>query len=469
MAIDDIDRQIAEKDRQLAEKDRRIAELEATVAKLLARIAELERRLGVNSQNSSKPPSSDPPDAPKKPPRKKRSKRGARKGHEPHLKELLPPEKVNQRIEIKPEVCPDCGGEHFADSGEEPLRDQFIDVPPVAIDVTEYVRPVRACTGCGAHVYAPLPDDAPSSCFGAGVLALVGVLTGVLNVSKRKALMIMNEVFHVPMSLGGLSNCEERLSDSLAAPYDEVADYVREQEIAHADETGWRRGNRLKGWLWTLGCSTAALFMVHAKRGQDAARKLLDGFCGILISDRWNGYNFFGGVRQICWAHLKRDFNAISEAKGRLGEIGAELHDLAKRILKMRRRVRDGTLQWQTFQRRMPKLMTEVEELLEEGASFNGPLAGKCREIFKSRKYMWTFVTCEEVEPTNNHAERMVRQGVIWRKMSFGTQSERGARYVERVLTVCATCRLRSRSVIEFLREACRCHMQNAEAPLLIG
>jgi transposase len=132
--------------------------------------------------------------------------------------------------------------------------------------------------------------------------------------------MIMNEVFHVPMSLGGLSNCEEQLSDSLATPYGEVAQYVRDQEIAHADETGWRRGNRLKGWLWALGCSTAAFFMVHAKRSQDAARRLLGGFCGILTSDRWNGYNFFAGLRQLCWAHLKRDFNAISEANGRLGE-----------------------------------------------------------------------------------------------------------------------------------------------------
>lgn len=458
-----------DKDRRIAELEKENAELRATVAKLLARIDELERRLGINSTNSSKPPSSDPPDAPKKPPRKKRKKRGAKKGHEPHLKELLPPDRVTRSIEIEPEVCPDCGGEHFTESGEDALRDQFIDVPPVEIDVTEYVRPVRACTGCGARVYAPLPEDAPAHVFGPGVLALVAILTGVLNVSKRKAQMIMNEVFTVPMSLGGLSNCEEQLSDSLATPYDEVAEYVREQEIAHADETGWRRGNRIKGWLWTLGCATAAVFMVHAKRGQDAARKLLDDFCGVLVSDRWGGYNFFGGRRQICWAHLKRDFLAISEARGRLGEIGKKLHELSQRILALRRRVRDGTLHWRTFQNRMPPLMAEVEALLSEGASHDGALAGKCREILKCRGHLWTFVEYEEVEPTNNHAERMVRQGVLWRKTSFGTQSERGARYVERVLTVCATCRLQGRSVIEFLREACRCHLQNLDAPALIG
>lgn len=446
------------------------AGLRARIEKLEQVIANLERKLGVNSRNSSKPPSSDGPDAPLLPARKARKmKRGARKGHKPHLKMSLPPDQVTRRVEIEPEVCPDCAGEHFVASNEEPLRDQFIDVPPVEIDVTEYVRPVRECTDCGVLVYAPLPENTPKSCFGPGVLALVAVLTGVLNVSKRKAMLVMNEVFNVPISLGGLSNCEEQISNSLAAPYDEVIEHLRGQEVAHADETGWRRGNRAKGWLWTLCCTTAAAFMVHAKRGQEAARQLLGQFPGVLVSDRWGGYNFFGGLRQVCWAHLKRDFNAVSEMSDRLGEIGAELHGLATQILRLRARVRDGTLQWKTFQNRMPPLMADVEKLLAEGALYEGALAGKCRAIFKQRKHLWTFVERKAVEPTNNHAERVVRQGVLWRKSSFGTQSERGARYVERVLTAGATCRLQGRSVIEFMREACLCHTRNLTAPSLIG
>jgi len=452
-----------------SQKDELIKCLQKENAELKARVRELERLLGINSRNSSKPPSSDPPSAPKKSAPKRRKKPGAKIGHEPHLKKLLPPDKVNQSRVIEPETCPDCDGEHFVDSGQEALRDQFIDVPPVAINVTEYVRPVRECTGCGALVYAPLPENAPKSCFGPGVLALVAVLTGVLNVSKRKATRVMNEVFNVPMSLGGLSNCEERIGHSLAAPYDEVIEHIREQEVAHADETGWPRGNRAKGWLWALCCTTAAAFMVHSDRGQAAARKLLDQFSGVLVSDRWGGYNFFTGLRQICWAHLKRDFKAISESDGQLGKIGAELHDLATRILRLRTRVRDGTLKWRTFQNRMPPLIEQVEMLLKEGALHEGSLAGKCRKIIKYREHLWTFVEREDVEPTNNHAERVVRQGVLWRKSSFGTQSERGARYVERVLTAGATCQLQGRSVIEFIREACRCHVQNLAAPSLIG
>jgi transposase len=290
----------------------------------------------------------------------------------------------------------------------------------------------------------------------------------MLNTSKRKALAMMNEVFSVPMSLGGLSNCEAQLAGALEKPYNETIEHVRDQAVAYADETGWSKGNRQKGWLWVLVSAGAAVFMVHAQRGQEAARKLLGAFCGALVSDRWGGYNFFCGIRQLCWAHLKRDFKAISQTKGAVGKTGLELYGLARKILKLRKRVRDGTLQWRTFQKRMTPLTNRVEELLEQAAKGKCALSGKCRRILKHRKHLWTFVHNPAVEPTNNIAERAVRQGVLWRKGSFGTQSERGARYVERILTACATCRLQGRSVIEYLREACRCHLNGIPVPSLI-
>jgi transposase len=299
-------------------------------------------------------------------------------------------------------------------------------------------------------------------------LALVGILTGSLNTSKRKALALINEVFQVPLSLGGLSACEEQLAEVLEQPHQEVREYVQQQSAAHADETGWRRGNGKKGWLWTLCCGTAAVFMIHASRGKGAAQKLLGSFAGILHCDRWGAYNCFTGLRQLCWAHLKRDFKALSEAKGRMGRIGRELYDLTWEILRLRKRVRDGTLQWPTFQHRMQPLMKRVETLLEKGADSGLPLSGQCRRIFNQRQYLWTFVYDARVEPTNNLAERIIRQAVLWRKGSFGTQSERGARYAERVLTACATCRLQERSIIEYLRDACHCHLNDLPAPSLI-
>ncbi len=457
-----------DKDAYIKQLENKVVELEKCIETLEKYIEKLERLLGMNSKNSSKPPSSDPPGMSTILPRiLRRKKRGAKNGHRPFMVNLLPPEKVTHRIEMKPRVC-SCGSTNLEETPKEPLRHQIVDIPPITPEVTEYIQPVYRCKDCGEFIYQPLPDEVKRKHFGPGVLAVVAVLTGMLNVSKRKALAMINEVFSVPMSLGGLSNCEEQLAEALEQPHQEIAEHVQTQQTAHADETGWPRGNRLKGWLWMLCCTGAAVFMIQAGRGQTAAKKLLGAFAGVLHCDRWSAYNCFAGLRQLCWAHLKRDFKALSEAKGNMGRIGSELFALAKQILHMRKRVRDGTLLWQTFQRRMEPLIKRVETLLEKGADSGQPLAGQCRRIFNLRQYLWTFVYDERVEPTNNLAERMVRQAVLWRKGSFGTQSERGARYAERILTACATCRLQGRSIIEYLRDACCCHLNGIPVPSLI-
>jgi len=463
----DKDAYIKSLEEKIAALEQRLALLEQENQNLKKRNQELERRLGKNSQNSSKPPSSDPPAMAVALPRRRHKKRGARKGHPPHLRALMPEETIKQRIELSPSACP-CGSTHLEPTTEEPLRHQIVDLPPIEPQVIEYLQPYYRCRDCGSLVYQPLPEQIKRRYFGPGILALVGILTGSLNTSKRKALALINEVFGVPMSLGGLSACEAQISQALAEPHQELLEHMQQQPIAHADETGWPRGNRQKGWLWTLCCTTAAVFMIQAGRGQAAARKLLRAFSGILHSDRWSGYNCFRGWRQLCWAHLKRDFQGLSEVKGSMGRIGRELFALSKEILYLRKRVRDGTLSWQTFQGRLEPLRTRVETLLAKGAASGQPLAGQCRRIFNQRQYLWTFVDDQRVAPTNNLAERMVRQAVLWRKGSFGTQSERGARYAERILTACATCRLQGRSIIVYLREACRCHLDGLAAPSLI-
>jgi len=456
-----------DKDAYIKQLEAENAALKKRITMLEKRIEELERLLGMNSKNSSKPPSSDPPGVGMSLSKRRRKKRGARNGHQPHLRELLPQEFVKKHIHIKPDVCT-CGSTNLKDTDRQPLRHQIVDIPPISPEVIEYVQHIRQCEDCGAFIYRPLPDDIKRKHFGPGVLSVVAVLTGMLNTSKRKALAMMNEVFSVPMSLGGLSNCEAQLAQAFEQPYQEVTEYIQSQQTAHADETGWPRGNRLKGWLWMMCCTSAAVFMIQAGRGQAAAKKLLGVFAGILHCDRWSGYNCFAGLRQLCWAHLKRDFKALSEAKGGIGRIGGELFVLAKQILHMRKRVRDGTLLWQTFQSRMIPLIKRVETLLEKGADSGKSLAGQCRRIYNQRQYLWTFVYDANVEPTNNLAEQTIRQAVLWRKGSFGTQSERGARYVERILTVCATCRLQGRSVIGYLRDACRCHLNGVPVQSLI-
>lgn len=454
-----------DKDARIAELERENAELRELVAEQAKRIEELERRLGMNSDNSSKPPSSDFPPPPQRPP-KRRKKRGARKGRRAHLRELLPPERVKERVTLKPAAC-SCGCEDLEPTAEEPLRHQVVDLPPILPEAVEYVRPILKCRKCGKLVHKALPDEVNRRCFGPGVLAVVAVLTGMVNTSKRKALAMMNEVFNIPMSLGGLSNCEARIAEALEAPWNEAAEAVRAAPVAHADETGWRRGNRERGWLWTLCCASAAAIMVQARRNRKALAKLLGGFCGALVSDRFGAYGFYAGARQLCWAHLKRDFKAMSETKGEMGRIGRELHILAKQLLRIRARVRDGTLHWNTFQQRAAPLAERVETLLAQGAATDATHSRRCKRLVKLKDHLWTFTRDARVEPTNNLAERVVRQGVLWRKGSLGTQSERGARYVERILTVCATRRLQGCSIIVYLREAARCHIDGLPAPSL--
>lgn len=456
------------------DKDAYIKQLETENAALKQRIqmlekhlAELERRLGMNSQNSSKPPSSDSFGGVAPSSQRPHKKRGARNGHEAHMKAFLPESMVQRFIPLKPRVCI-CGSTNLEQTQDPPLRHQYVDILPIKPLVWEYQQFFCRCKDCGTLNHASLPDTIKRRHFGPGVLAIVGILTGVLNTSKRKAAAMLNEVFNVPISLGGLSNCEGQLVQTLEKPYEEVAAYVRQRSVVHADETGWPRGNNEKGWLWMCCCTAAAFFVVQAHRSQQAARAVLGTFAGILVTDRYNAYRFYAGIRQICWAHLKRDFKAISEAGGKLGKIGEPLHALAKEILKLRRRVRDGTLQWQTFQRRMPDLQKRIEALLEKGACFDGILGGKCRDILEHRDWLWTFVQDANIEPTNNLAEQQVRQAVLWRKGSFGTQSKRGARYVERMLTVCATCRLQKRTVIEYLRHACHNHLKGMAVPSLL-
>lgn len=466
---DDMDKDayIQQLETKIAALEQRLALLESRNEILEKRNQELERRLGMNSQNSSKPPSSDPPGTPAPIPPRRHTKRGARNGHPPHLRALMPPEQVTKRVVLSPHLCP-CGSDRLIQTPEEPIRYQIVDVPPIRPAVIEYVQPYYRCRDCGQIVYQPLPEEIRRRPFGPGLLSWVGILTGMVNTSKRKALMVIQECLGIPMSLGGLIACEEQIARALGTPHQELREYVRQQPTAHADETGWPRGNRQKGWLWTLCCATAAVFVIQAGRGQKAAQTLLGTFSGILHCDRWSGYNLFKGTRQLCWAHLKRDFQGLSEAQGRMGRIGKELLDLAQQILGLRKRVRDGTLLWTTFQIRMEPLMRRVEILLERGADSGQQLSGQCRRIFNLRRYLWTFVRVALVEPTNNLAERILRQAVLWRKGSLGTQSERGARYAERILSVCATCRLQGRSIITYLRDACQCHRKGLPIPSLV-
>jgi len=242
----------------------------------------------------------------------------------------------------------------------------------------------------------------------------------------------------------------------LAAIVDRARAFVRSQPVAHPDETGWREG-RKRAWLWTAVTEAVTVFQIARSRGGDVARELLgENFPGFVVSDRWAGYNWLE-LRQFCWSHLKRDVTGFVERGGVGGRIGALLQSQIEKMFHWYSRVRDGTLTRQAFQRRMKPIESRIERLFGAARSrAEGKTRGMAREIYDLRRFLFTFVDNEDVAPTNNAAERAIRPAVLWRKGSFGTDSPRGSRFVERLLTVVATLKQQQRDLFRFLVAACR-------------
>jgi hypothetical protein len=209
------------------------ATLKDQLGAALARIAELEARLGMNSRNSSKPPSSDPPNVAARPKRKPSGRRrGGQPGHKGTTRPLLPPEQVDSIIDLKPEKCDRCG-RALAGDDPKPTRRQVIDVPPVKPDVTEYRRHTLQCE-CGARTTAPLPPGVTESAFSPRIKAMSAMCTGVYRLSRRVADGLMEDFFGVDMSLGSVSACEQTVSEAVAAPVAEARKYVESAPVAHA-------------------------------------------------------------------------------------------------------------------------------------------------------------------------------------------------------------------------------------------
>lgn len=446
-----------------------IRALEARVVTLEGMMQALQEQLNQTSRNSSRPPSSDPSHS--KQPRRPRStrRRGGQPGHPGHTRTLVPVDEVDEVVVIKPAQCTHCQAPLSGDD-PTPWRHQVIEIPPIKPVVTEYQWHQLVCAACGEASRAPWPEGVPSGTYGPRVQAMVALCTGAYRLSKRTTHQVMDEVFGVPMSVGTISPLEQATTEALAAPIEEARTYVQEQEVAHLDETSWRQGGK-RAWLWVAVTSLVTVFVVRLSRGGQVARELLgETFSGILVTDRYSGYNWYPvRWRQLCWAHLLRDFAAMRDRGGASAELGEALLAQAHQMCTWWHRVREGTVQRSTFRTSMSPLRREVERLLEAGSRGGVPkTAGTCQDILQRREALWTFVQVDGVEPTNNTAERSIRPGVLWRKGSFGTQSEEGSRFVESMMTVVSTLKQQQRNILEYLTETCDAALRGDTAPSLL-
>ena len=446
-----------------------IRALEARVATLEGMMEAVQEQLTQTSRNSSRPPSSDPPhhERPRRP--RSQRRRGGQPGHPGHTRTLIPVDEVDEVVVLKPEQCTQCQAPLLGDD-PTPWRHQVIEIPPMKPVVTEYQWHQLVCAACGEVTRAPWPEGVPSGTYGPRVQATVSLYTGAYRLSKRTTQQMMDEVFGVPMSVGTIGPLEQATTAAVAAPVEEARRYVHEQAVAHLDETSWRQGGK-RAWLWVAVTCWVTVCVVRMSRGGHVARELLgETFAGILVTDRYSAYNWYPvRWRQLCWAHLLRDFEAMRGRGGRSEEIGDALLAQAHQMFTWWHRVRQGTLKRSTFRSYMTPLRREVERLLEAGSRCGvSKTAGTCRDILKRREALWTFVQVEGVEPTNNTAERSIRPGVLWRKGSFGTQSEEGSRFVESMMTVVATLKQQQRNVLEYLTAACEAALRGEAAPSLL-
>jgi len=446
----------------------------AVVVALLARIADLEARLNQHSGNSSKPPSSDPPDAPSKPPRTPRGKprtRGGQPGHEGHSRDLVPPEQVHEIVAHRPTECPHCQAALPADLPDAaPVhRHQVYEIPPIEPHITEHQVHTVCCPQCAKTVRADLPNE---DCAGYGPHAttLASILHGRYRMSTREVSEALDDLFGVPMSPSSVVTSCERVSEALAPVYEEVENALPQQPVANVDETGWKQENT-RHWLWVVVTPLVTLFHINRSRGGKVWQALLGAaFNGILGSDRLSAYNSHPSERrQLCWAHLQRNLRAMEERRGEVGAWANEVLAWVQVMFHIWHAYREGTTDRETMALALEPVKDALWECLLRGKEVPWPKArALSEELMRLWDGLWVFVTVEGVEPTNNAAEQALRPAVLWRKGSFGTQSEAGSRFVERILTVRETCRRQGRSLRVFVMEAVAAHRAKRPAPTLV-
>lgn len=422
------------------------------VGELTDRLEKLERRLGQNSRNSSMPPSSDRPEQtqgeqnPKPKRQRKRSgrKQGAQAGHEGAGRDLV--DEPDETIPVWPERCRKCGRE-LSGNGDgkvvgRPVRHQVIELPEAVVETTEHQLLKVSCPDCHTHTRAELPAGVEPGAFGPRLRATV-VMLAVMLLSRRATVTLLRDMFGARISAGSVQRILEQCSEALKAPWDAIQRAVQAADVAHADETSWRKaGQRI--WLWAALSGTAACYRIDATRARSAAKALLGQFSGLLICDRYSVYDFIDPARrQACLSHLARNFQAFAERAGACGAHGEQIRALIDEVIRADTKARAGgeTIAWHTGP--LNDIHDRLMDAVEAGERSRTPeLSRLCGTVLDIWPTLWNFTEHPGAEATNNRCERAIRHAVLWRKTSLGTQTDAGDRFVERILSIRETCRL---------------------------
>ena len=420
-----------------------LKDLQQQVQEYGERIEKLEARTRQNSQNSSKPPSSDSPYERGGRKKKKKSKRakGGQKGHKAHKQQMLEP--THQHY-LMPERC-NCGNTDFGDCQMEPFyTHQHIELPKIEMKVDHWILHRCDCPKCGKIAKAGLPPKVRPG-YGPRLSAFIAELSGIKAMSRSDVSQLCQSVLGIPIATGTIQKIVDRSSEAILPVYEHIGQAARSASCNYIDETSWFKENTLQ-WLWAMVNEKVAFYRIDPHRSKEAFQQLIKDWEGILVSDSYGLYRSWVHGRQSCIAHLIRKAEALAERKKpdlrRLGQIVAghlrELIQFSKDPPSSR--------QWSEFY----STLLFTLSLWEENKNDAGRLA---RQIIREIDSLWFFLDHEGVDPTNNRAERALRFGVLWRKRSLGTQSEKGNRWVERILSLKETCRLRAISTFRTLEQ----------------
>lgn len=446
-----------------------IAAMGATISTLQKRLDVLEEKLNTNSRNSGKPPSSDPPGT--LPNRGKQNagerKKGGQPGHDGRTRRVFPEQEVDNVVDVAPKLCGSCG--HSLDEVEALpyLAHQILELLEKPYFITEYRLQSRLCPCCNQTSHGHLPEGVSPRNFGPRLTAALSLMAGVFHMSRRDITSLAKDILGIEISLGTVSSLEGLVTDAIAGAHQEVAEAIQKEEVAGIDDSSWRKDNKY-ACLWAMTSSRLTLYRITVDKSEKSAASVVGDFSGVLTSDRAKNLDFFQGWRQTCWAHLDRHFKRMSERLGLSQQVGLDamaVHDQVFHVWhQYKAEVIDADQLFDTL--KGPRI--ELQAILERGTRCgHTKTQNTCFNLLEIYDRLWTFSYLEGVEPTNNTTEQKIRTGVLWRRTSHGSQSERGTRFAESILTVAATCRQQGLSVLAFLEESLVSFLKKIPGPTL--
>jgi len=436
---------------RIIEEQRKINdEQRKTIERLEKRIAELEERLGLNSSNSSKPPSTDQKKNKQKP------KGGALKGHKGHFRKLSA--HADKLITSKLRECQYCGSKNLKKRGSQ-FFDQ-VDIPEINPLVTRIECCKYRCQECGRKQVASFPEGYDKTSFGPKLISFISLCSSAYRMSKRTTQGLLKNLLNVEISLGSIPSMEKKISRALHLSFETLQKRVDQTKVAYVDETSFREQAQTC-YVWTATTDKDTFLKILPTRGLQSLDQIRPrSHPGITVTDRYQVYDY--KRQQHCLAHLYRDFKKFAQRDGPDGELGSralfEMDEIFKATHELCRK---------TMQARVGYRKKRLENILEDAfANGSDKMSRFAERLLAHYEKLFLFTRYQGVEATNNAAERSLRHIVLWRKTSYGTQSEEGSRFMERAVSIWMTLKQQGKGAFCFFQEAyCSTFDPRVQAP----